>query len=132
MRTTLLTCLILTVVVAASAAHASSPGGIDGYHLVAYPPSGSAHSPSLSLMVDVLAGFWSTTSLYLTETNLSGWVQDAGNRARIGDTPVVVHDDTWSVELWTIYTLEVFGEDGEWAEAVVLVPSPGGLATQKL
>jgi hypothetical protein len=72
-----------------------------GYTLHAYPPPGSPYAASLPARVIVHAGQWSAQNLLLTEVQISGWVQDSANSARIGGAVVVAHDEPPTVERWS-------------------------------
>ncbi len=78
------------------------------YFLTAHPPPGSPEAASLTVVVDVLSGQWSTTSLSLTEALITGWVQDSDTGTRIPDVGVVAFDNPLTVERWC--TTDAAGE----------------------
>jgi hypothetical protein len=72
------------------------------YILNAYPPDDSEYSASLPVEVEVVSGQFTPTTIYLTQTRISGWVQDSETGNRIEGAFVVAHDEEWSIERWAV------------------------------
>lgn len=101
----------------------------NNYTLTAYPPDGLGFASSLPVDVPVPAGQTISTSLFLTDIKVSGWVKDFDTLVHIPDAWVVAHNGDWSVAQWgksdfdgyyriggltdgITYTVEVFPPEG--------------------